>query len=199
MSGAASAATIAAATTAAAIVAANATVDNPSHPARSANENRRDPQIRAFEQYLLDNLRQSDVTTDNQGVYLFNVNQVAYLVEGCCTRDEQRTTQRRVKEAISSINTFNTKCPRSGRGGTNFSCRRTDRQTATFLVAGQTDKHLIGVCFLDPGLPPSGAVKSGLARETTPDKKGFKLFIPQGGWSNSPVLIWVGPARAYEF
>ena len=103
MSGAASAATIAAATTAAAIVAANATVDNPSHPARSANENRRDPQLRAFEHYLLDNLRQSDVTKDNEGVYLFNVNQVAYLVEGCCTRDEQRATRNRLKDALHSL------------------------------------------------------------------------------------------------
>jgi hypothetical protein len=32
------------------------------------NESYRDPQLRAFEQYLLQNLKESDVSTDHEGV-----------------------------------------------------------------------------------------------------------------------------------
>ena len=168
MSGAASAATIAAATTAAAIVAANATVDNPSHPARSANENRRDPQIRAFEQYLLDNLRQSDVTTDNEGVYLFNVNQVAYLVEGSRSQEEKRSTRRRLAEKLQGFShvMVSPSIPGAGWFTSNpFLCFG-GKLPRTPAVRGGQKCFCAGNC---PGLPPSGVVKRGSARETTPD------------------------------
>ena len=121
MSGAASAAVIAAATTAAAIVAANATVDHPSSSSAprtglQVNESYRDPQLRAFEQYLLSNLRQKDVTTDHEGVYLFNVNQVAYIVEGSTTNEQQTCTRSRLKKAMPSLQSVSRKCPHSGKG-----------------------------------------------------------------------------------
>ena len=114
------AANIAAPSTFAAIVAANATVDHLSFSVPGTglqvNESYRDPQLRAFEQYLLSNLRQTDVTTDHEGVYLFNVNQVAYLVEGSINRDEQRVTRRRMADALPKIQAVIKTCDKSGRG-----------------------------------------------------------------------------------
>ena len=120
MSGAASAAVIAAATTAAAIVAANATVDHLSFSVPGTglqvNESYRDPQLRAFEQYLLSNMRQTDVTTDHEGIYLFNVNQVAYLAEGCMTSNERRATRTRVNDALHVLSYVINRVPTGNKG-----------------------------------------------------------------------------------
>ena len=99
MAAAVAAASMAAAT-ATALTAHSTAVDQPRLP---VNEDRRDPQLRAFEQYLLQNLRASDVTTDEEGVYLFNVNQVAYLVEGSASKDEKRMTRQRVGAGLQSV------------------------------------------------------------------------------------------------
>jgi hypothetical protein len=82
----------------------------------SVRESYRDPQLRAFEEYLLQNMRASDVTTDEEGVYLFNVNQVAYLVEGCTTNDEQRQTRRRVGHALPNLEHIIRRAPPSNKG-----------------------------------------------------------------------------------
>jgi hypothetical protein len=89
------AASMAAAT--ATVMAGTGAVDTPQDAGRQgAIESCRDPQLRAFEAYLLSRMRASDVISDEDGVYLFNVNQVAYLVEGCTTKDEKRSTRWRV-------------------------------------------------------------------------------------------------------
>jgi hypothetical protein len=76
----------------------------------------RDTQLRAFEQYLLSHMRASDVTTDSEGVYLFNVNQVAYLVEGCATKDEQRTSRKRLRDALEGVHYTIFRVPPSNNG-----------------------------------------------------------------------------------
>ena len=64
----------------------------------------RDPDLKAFEGYLLQNLRQTDVVKDQEeGVYLFNVNQVAYLVEESTTEDSKRATRIRVAKGIDQL------------------------------------------------------------------------------------------------
>ena len=72
MSSSAPAATIAAPSTFAAIMATTVNVDHLSFSAPQTglqvNESYRDPQLRAFEQYLLQNLKESDVSTDHEGV-----------------------------------------------------------------------------------------------------------------------------------
>ena len=114
------AANIAAPSTFAGIVATTVNVDHLSFSAPQTglqvNESYRDPQLRAFEQYLLSNLRQKDVTTDHEGVYIFNVNQVAYVVEGSTTNEQQTCTRSRLKKAMPSLQSVSRKCPHSGKG-----------------------------------------------------------------------------------
>ncbi len=69
-------------------------------------------------------MRASDVISDEDGVHLFNVNQVAYLVEGCTNKVEQRTTKRRIAEALSSIQVTQRACQRTGNGESLY--RQTD-------------------------------------------------------------------------
>lgn len=69
----------------------------------SAVEQQRDAQIVQFEQYLLQNLRASDVAKDEEGVYIFNVNQVAYLVEESTTKDQQKTSRNRIAPVLGSM------------------------------------------------------------------------------------------------
>ncbi len=144
------AATIAAPSTFAAIMATTVNVDHLSFSAPQTglqvNESYRDPQLRAFEQYLLSNLRQTDVTSDNEGVYLFNVNQVAYLVEGSRSQDEKKSTRRRVTENIQSFSHVMTRPPTPGSGVFTYV------MTLLFKFGGK-------FIFDHPGLPPSGVVK----------------------------------------
>ena len=79
-------------------------------------EDRRDPQLRLFEDYLLKNLKASDVVTDQEGFYLFNVNQVAYLVEESSTKVEQKSTVRRVNNGLPGIHHEMKRVPPSNRG-----------------------------------------------------------------------------------
>ena len=93
-----------------------------SHPSQAlANvesrvEQQRDPMLRSFEQYLRQNLRASDVATDEEGVFVFNVNQVAYLVEECDSKDKHKATRQKVKESLHSQHLIPRKCPRTGNG-----------------------------------------------------------------------------------
>jgi hypothetical protein len=98
--------------------------------AQRAALNALDPMLVGFEEYLLKKLRPSDVCKDNQGVYMFNVNRVAYLVEESESKDQQRVTQRRIKDAVTSINVTSKKCPSSGRG-----------KTALFLFVAYIDRQ----------------------------------------------------------
>lgn len=98
-------------------------------------------QIAEFEEYLLENLKDRDffvvTNTIGKNTWLFNVNQVAYLVEGSTAKDQQRATRQRIKEPLSSIKAVYKKCPRSGRGEQmcmsymNFSC------VVDFLIKGR--------------------------------------------------------------
>jgi hypothetical protein len=83
--------------------------------------------LQAFEEYLRKHLRASDIAQDSDGIFLFNVNQVAYLVEGAATNQDQTTTRGRLKSGMQSIQTQTIKCPRSGKGRKQW----------------QTDKHKI--------------------------------------------------------
>ena len=56
-----------------------------------------------FEAYLLGNLRASDVCKDEEGAYMYNANQVAYLVEDCKTKDQHKVTKRRMQEGIAEF------------------------------------------------------------------------------------------------
>jgi hypothetical protein len=76
----------------------------------------RDPMLQAFEEYLRKHLRASDIAQDSDGIFLFNVNQVAYLVEGCQTKDQQKATKKRIQESMHSVNAVVKKCARTGNG-----------------------------------------------------------------------------------
>jgi hypothetical protein len=79
-------------------------------------KDRRDPLMVGFEKYLLSKLTQADVRKDKWGVYLFNVNRVAYLVEKSEDDSKQRTTRNRVNKGVHAIKTITRKCTRSGKG-----------------------------------------------------------------------------------
>lgn len=81
----------------------------------AAAPDNRDPQLKAFEDYLLKNLKKDDIMYDCHGKYLFNINRVAYLVEGSTTKDQQRTTLKRIKETMATIQHELHKCQRSGK------------------------------------------------------------------------------------
>jgi hypothetical protein len=83
------AANTAAATAAGTASALTAMTQALQQPQSQAVTNGRDPMLEAFEKYLLNNLRGSDVAQDSEGILLFNVNQVAYLVEGCATQGQK--------------------------------------------------------------------------------------------------------------
>ena len=68
----------------------------------AASDDSRDPMLVAFEAYLLKHMRQSDLQRDEEGVLLFNVNQVAYLVEGSNTDNTKKVTRRRVNSALDA-------------------------------------------------------------------------------------------------
>jgi hypothetical protein len=74
----------------------------------------RDPVLVRFEEFLLNALRQSDICKDNQGIYMFNVNQAAYVVEDSIAEAQQRATRTRMIK--DSINVVRKKCPRTGHG-----------------------------------------------------------------------------------
>ena len=113
---------ISAANTAAAAAAgttsALAAVAHGLQPQPQAMTNERDPMLEAFEKYLLKSFedRVFCVAQDSEGILLFNVNQVAYLVEGSATHEQQNSTRSRLKNAYPSITTTHLKCPRLGKG-----------------------------------------------------------------------------------
>jgi hypothetical protein len=100
-------------------VGASGTQQHVAVPGRceSAIESYRDHQLRAFEQYLLQNMRASDVTKDEEGVYLFNVNQVAYFVEGSEAEDQQRCTRRRFQAVLPTVQHITMRVPPANKGG----------------------------------------------------------------------------------
>jgi hypothetical protein len=92
------------------------------HPQRTqkqvgqVSDDTRDPMLVTLEKYLLQNLRASDVMTGEDGILLFNINQVAYIMEGSATNKQQNSTRSRLKDAVPSLQVVTRKCPRSGRG-----------------------------------------------------------------------------------
>jgi hypothetical protein len=97
-----------------------------------------------LEKYLLQNLRASDVVTGEDGVLLFNVNQVSYIVEGSVTKAEQKDSKKKIKDttALMSMRT----------------CVRTGNCKSFVLCIGQTD--IDSMCFFLPRLVKSGVCSS---------------------------------------
>lgn len=108
----------------------------------AAAQDNRDPFLVNFEKYLLGNLTRNDVCEDHDtGVYLFNVNRVAYLVEKSQTKDQQRVTRNRLSNALPSINPTLRRLPPSNNG--KFLCCMWFLG-AWFLIRGRSE--------LSPGL-----------------------------------------------
>ena len=71
----------------------------------------------ALEKHLLERLDAHDDVTGEDGVLLFNVNQVAYIVEETNTQEnKQRTTRRHLEDANPPLKTIMRKCPKSYQG-----------------------------------------------------------------------------------
>ena len=79
-------------------------------------EDGRDPLLVGFERYLLSKLGQADVCKDERGVYLFNVNRVAYLVEKSEDEGQQRITRRRLNAGVPSVQHITRRVPPSNKG-----------------------------------------------------------------------------------
>ena len=125
-------------------VAATTTTTITPTPTRAvaAAQDNRDPFLVSFEKYLLGNLTRNDVCEDHDtGVYLFNVNRVAYLVEKSQTKDQQRVTRNRLSNALPSINPTLRRLPPSNNG--KFLCCMWFLG-AWFLIRGRSE--------LSPGL-----------------------------------------------
>lgn len=84
----------------------------------------RDPVLVALEGHLMENLKASDVQMDDDGVLLFNVNQVAYLAENCKDKEEQKNTKRRIKAEMHKINVVTRRCKRTGNGKDFLHCMK---------------------------------------------------------------------------
>jgi hypothetical protein len=78
------------------------------HVSASANLNR-DPMLVAFEGYMLKRLRTSDVCLI-ENVLHFNINQCAYIIEGCTIMDQKRVTRKRVEQGLSNLPHHIKKC-----------------------------------------------------------------------------------------
>jgi hypothetical protein len=76
----------------------------------------RDPVLVRFEEFLLNTLRQSDICKDNQGIYMFNANQAAYVVEESETLNQQNATRKRLASAMPSFQHIIKRLPPSNRG-----------------------------------------------------------------------------------
>lgn len=83
-------------------------------PAASTDCDFRDPAIVKFEQSLIDGLenllkqrkngKQEDfVTVDEHGVYLYNANQCASIIEGCKDKVERNNTRIKVESGLNKI------------------------------------------------------------------------------------------------
>jgi hypothetical protein len=108
--------------------ATNTTIIHPQHIQEQIGHvsyDRRDLMLVTLEKYLLQNLRASDVVTGEDGVLLFNVNQVSYIVEGSVTKAEQKDSKKKIKDttALMSMRT----------------CVRTGNCKSFVLCIGQTD------------------------------------------------------------
>jgi hypothetical protein len=88
----------------------------------AAVQDNRDPFLVSFEKHLLEKLDKASVGKDKSGVYLFNVNQVAYLVEGRETNDQQGVARKRIKDYVSSMKTVPMRCRKSGQGQFCVTC-----------------------------------------------------------------------------
>jgi hypothetical protein len=118
-----------------AAIVPSAVVAQPRSAQAVAIEARRDPVLRRFEEYLLSKLRTSDVVTDDSdGVWLFNVNQAAYIIEESNSKDEKRMTRQRVASGLQFV-PFSTRAAPGCSSG-EFLKIETDRRTC--MADGQT-------------------------------------------------------------
>lgn len=92
----------------------------------------RDRMLVSLEVYLKRNMKEADIQCCEDGKLLFNVNQVAYLVDdgndkedtktgetkedGKITKSEQKTIKRRIKEGLKKIHFVRRQCKRTGNG-----------------------------------------------------------------------------------
>jgi hypothetical protein len=139
----AAATNIAAAVTASAIASLSPrnTIDNRIPVARvvgvpvSSIEACRDPVLRKFEDYLHSRLREEHIITDElDGIWLFNVNQAAYIIEESNSKDEKRMTRQRVASGLQFV-PFSTRAAPGCSSG-EFLKIETDRRTC--MADGQT-------------------------------------------------------------
>lgn len=63
----------------------------------------RDPMLMALEGHLKQKLKQSDMQYDSENVMIFNVNQVAYILEECSTDNGKRLSRERVEKGLNDI------------------------------------------------------------------------------------------------
>jgi hypothetical protein len=97
----------------------NTTIIYPHHTQKQTgqvSDDTGDPFLVALEKYLLELLDAHDVVIGEDGVLLFNVNQVAYIVEEKYTNEDQNSTRRRIKEAKPPLETVPTRCAHLGKG-----------------------------------------------------------------------------------
>jgi hypothetical protein len=87
-------------------------------PVVEQQQKTRDPLLVQFEEYLLHSLRANDVEKDEEGVYVFNVNQVAYLVEESKTEEQKRASRRKVASALDQVLHTTKHSHRSNKGDT---------------------------------------------------------------------------------
>ena len=88
----------------------------PRHELNVARRDARDPFLVNFEKYLVEKLKPADMYKDNLGVFLFNVNQVAYLVEQSNTKDLQRATRKRISDSLPLYMHVTKRVPPSNNG-----------------------------------------------------------------------------------
>jgi hypothetical protein len=82
----------------------------------AADEQVKDPRVQEFEDYLIANLKPSDVLKDEHGKHMFNANQVAYLVEGVTDENGKRVTRKRLASGITKLQYVSKRVPHSNTG-----------------------------------------------------------------------------------
>ena len=76
---------------------------------------RDEKQVALFGEYLMHNLDEKDICVDKNGSKLFNLNQVAYIMEGSITNKQQNSTRKRLRHTTEKFK-VNGKCRKSGKG-----------------------------------------------------------------------------------
>ena len=95
------------------------TIIHPQHVQKQAgqvSDDRRDPSLVALEKHLLEQLDTRDIVTGKDGVLLFNVNQVAYIVEQSNTPAKEYKARQHIVDANPPLKIVPTRCAHLGKG-----------------------------------------------------------------------------------